>query len=249
MVSKFLDFTVHGAVFVFGPLADKEVMIKHFPGSPLPIAFAVLPSVIFVSAVFAVLYHYGILQRIVAGLAWVMQHLMGTSGAETLSVGANVFIGQTEAPLIVKPFVPRMTDSELLTLMLSGMAHIAGGVMAVYIGFGADPVAILAGSVMAAPASLYLAKLLLPETGRPETLGGVHVEPERTHSSGIDAFAGGTLDGLRLFLNIIAMLIAFLAALALVNYLLEQLGTVIDYWLPAVAGHPWATARTSCRWV
>src|SRR5262249_40283317 len=121
-------------------------------------------------------------------------------------------------------------------LMLSGMAHIAGGVMAVYIGFGADPVAILASSVMAAPASLYLTKLLLPETGKPETLGGVHVTLEKPHSSGIDAFAGGGVGGLRLFLNIVAMLIAFLAALAMVNYLLGQLGTVIDYWGYHLAG-------------
>jgi concentrative nucleoside transporter, CNT family len=239
IVKYFLDFTLDGCRFVFGVLADKGKMGEVFgPGNSVIIAFAVLPTVIFVSAVFSVLYHYGILQRVVAGLSWVMQHVMGTSGAETLSVGANVFIGQTEAPLIVKPYIARMTDSELMSLMLSGMAHIAGGVMAVYIGFGADPVAILASSVMAAPCSLYLTKLLIPETGRPETLGGVRVTLERPHSSGIDAFAGGTIEGLRLFLNIIAMLIAFLAALAMVNFLLGQLGTVIDYWLPGLVGHP-----------
>src|SRR6185369_7390041 len=132
-------------------------------------AFVALPPILFVSAFFTVLYHFGILQWCVRLMARVMIHLMGTSGAETLSVSANVFMGQTEAPLIVKPYVPTMTNSELFTLMASGMAHISGGMMVVYINYGADPVAVLTTSVMACPCSLYLSKLFLPETSIPVT--------------------------------------------------------------------------------
>src|SRR5207249_7307062 len=130
-----------------------------------------LPKIIFISSVFSVLYYFGILQFIVAIFARIMMYLMGTSGAETLSVTANVVMGQTEAPLIVRPYIPRMTQSELLALMVGGMAHISGGIMAVYIGLGADPVAILATSVMASPCTLYLTKLFLPEMEVPETRG------------------------------------------------------------------------------
>jgi CNT family concentrative nucleoside transporter len=181
-------------------------------------AFSALPTVIFISSVFTVLYHFGILQFVVRLFARAMVYILGTSGAETLSVTANVFIGQTEAPLIVKPYIPRMTPSELLTLMVGGMAHISGGVMAIYIGLGADPVAILATSVMAAPASLYLSKLLIPEIGQPETRGKVTAADERPHANGIDAAAAGASDGMRLAINIAAMLIAFLAFVAMFNY-------------------------------
>ena len=140
---------------------EQEVLGKALPNG-FVFAFTALPTIIFISSFFTVLYYYGVLQRIVAIMARAMMYLMRTSGAETLSVAANVFMGQTEAPLIVKPYVPRMTESELLTMMVGGMAHISGGVMAVYIGLGADPVAILTTSVMAAPCSLYLSKLLLP---------------------------------------------------------------------------------------
>jgi CNT family concentrative nucleoside transporter len=149
-----------------------------------------------------------------------MKAVMGTSGAETLSASANVFMGQTEAPLIVKPYVKGMTRSELLALMVGGMATISGGVMAVFIQLGADAVAILAASVMAAPCGLYLAKLLYPEAGKPQTLGRVHVNPEVTHRNAIDAASGGASDGLHLALNVAAMLIAFLALLAMADYLL-----------------------------
>jgi CNT family concentrative nucleoside transporter len=149
-----------------------------------------------------------------------MMFVMGTSGAETLSVAANVFMGQTEAPLIVKPFVPRMTPSELLALMASGMAHISGGMMAVYISYGADPVHILCTCVMACPCSLYLAKLVLPETGRPETLGTAPVHAGTHAVNAIDAAAGGVKDGLTLALNVAAMLVAFLAFIALFDAVL-----------------------------
>src|SRR5262249_3925564 len=165
--------------------------------------------------------HFGILQRCVRLLARVMVYLMGTSGAETLSVSANVFMGQTEAPLIVKPYVPRMTNSELFTLMVSGMAHISGGMMVVYINYGADPVAVLTTCVMACPCSLYLAKLFLPETTTPETAGTVHTHAEASpYVNAIDAAAAGTADGLRLALNVAAMLIVFIAFVAMFDALL-----------------------------
>jgi CNT family concentrative nucleoside transporter len=154
-------------------------------------------------------------------MARIMAFLMRTSGAETLSVTANVFMGQTEAPLMVKPYVEKMTQSELLALMTGGMAHISGALMAVYIGFGADPVAILATSVMASPCSLYMAKILMPEMGQPETQGTIKPTKLEGHTNVIDAAASGASDGMRLALNIAAMLIAFIAFIALADYLLS----------------------------
>jgi len=218
-VTRFLQFSDAGAVFVFGALADQQRMTEVFgAANGMVFAFRALPTIIFVSSFFTLLYHFGILQAIVRVMARAMMYLMRTSGAETLSAAANVFVGQTEAPLIVKPFVPRMTQSELLAMMVGGMATIAGGVMAVYIGLGADPIAILTTSVMAAPCGLYLSKLLLPETTPPETAGGAHVTVERTHANTVDAIAGGASDGMHLALNVAAMLIAFLAFLAMIDY-------------------------------
>jgi len=218
---KFLDFTAAGSNFVFGPLADPKAMgAVHGEGKGFVFVCTALPTIIFVASFFTVLYHLGILQLVVRGMAWVMRYLMRTSGAETLSVSANVVMGQTEAPLIVKPYVEGMTRSELLALMVGGMAHISGGLMAVYIGMKADAVAILATSVMASPCSLYLSKLLLPETGQPQTLGQVEAPVEHTHVNVIDAAASGASDGMRLALNITAMLIAFLAFIAMFDYLL-----------------------------
>jgi CNT family concentrative nucleoside transporter len=219
VVKRFLAFTREGATFVFGDLAKQEVLGKVLPNG-FVFAFTALPTIIFISSFFTVLYYYGILQRVVALMARAMMYLMRTSGAETLSVAANVFMGQTEAPLIVKPYVPRMTQSELLTLMVGGMAHISGGVMAVYIGLGADPVAILTTSVMAAPCSLYLSKLLMPEMHEPETRGRVKMVIEKQHVNVIDAAASGASDGMTLAINVAAMLIAFLAFIALFDYVL-----------------------------
>jgi CNT family concentrative nucleoside transporter len=221
---QFLEFANAGAKFVFGPLVNREALEKGMtlePGGGVVFAFVVLPAVIFVSSFFSVLYHLGILQIVVRGFARAMRWVMGTSGAETLSVTANVFLGQTEAPLIVKPFIPRMTQSELLALMIGGMAHISGALMAVYIGMGAKAVAILATSVMAAPASLYVCKLLVPETGRPETLGDVKSTGEKEHVNVIDAAAAGASQGMQLAINIAAMLIAFIAFIALFNFLIK----------------------------
>ena len=218
---RFLDFTGVGAKFVFGALADPGEMNKAFgDGKGFVFAFAALPAIIFISSFFTVLYYFGILQFFVRLMAKAMMYLMNTSGAETLSAVANVFMGQTEAPLIVKPYVPRMTRSELLALMVGGMATISGGMMAVYIGLGADPVAILATSVMAAPCGLYLAKLMLPETELPETHGRAKIATERTHVNAIDAAAAGASDGLHMALNVGAMIIAFLAFIALADALL-----------------------------
>src|SRR5262249_54303675 len=214
-----------GARFVFGGLADPGVVERALgPGNGFVFAFVALPTVVFVSSFFSVLYHFGLLQWVVRVFARAMRALMRTSGAETLSVTANVFMGQTEAPLIVKPYVEHMTRSELLALMVGGMAHISGSLMAVYIGMGADPVAILATSVMASPCTLYMAKIVLPETGTPETAGGgaVQASPvEAPHANVIDAAAAGASDGMRLAINIAAMLIAFLAFIALFNSLLQ----------------------------
>lgn len=230
-VEAFLGFSNEGARFVFGALANGDILRKALgPENGFVFAFSALPTIIFVSSFFTLLYHFGVLQAVVRLFAFVMRYLMHTSGAETLSAVANVFMGQTEAPLIVKPYVSRMTDSELLALMVGGMATISGGVMAVYIQMGADPVGILATSVMAAPCGLYLAKLLLPETDQPETFGTVDEQDKssrdsgvrgeslsRSHRNAIDAASAGASEGLSLALNIAAMLIAFLALLAMLD--------------------------------
>jgi CNT family concentrative nucleoside transporter len=213
-----------GAEFVFGDLSK--------PGGKVGFVFAfkALPPIIFVSSFFSVLYYLGVLQFFVKLMARAMMYLMGTSGAETLSVAANVFMGQTEAPLIVKPFVPRMTQSELLALMGSGMAHISGGMMAVYISYGADPVSILCTCVMACPCSLYLTKLLLPEAGKPVTAGEAPITVETPYVNVIDAAAAGVKDGVWLAINVAAMLIAFIAFIALFDIILGSIfpGLTLD---------------------
>ncbi len=243
VVKAFLNFSDEGARFVFGNLANPGDLALN-PGKEFLFIFAfkALPPILFVSAFFTVLYHYGVLQWCVRGLAKVMVYLMGTSGAETLSVSANVFMGQTEAPLIVKPYVPRMTSSELFALMVSGMAHISGGMMAVYINYGADPVAVITTCVMACPCSLYLAKLFLPEAGVPETAASVPMKEEKSpYVNGVDAIAGGTSDGLRLALNVAAMLIVFIAFVAMFDALLAGIKPTLLYLgvpTDALAGWP-----------
>lgn len=228
VVKHFIEFSNAGAKFVFGNLYDARpanvggTWSRLFPTDyAFQFAFVALPPILFVSAFFTVLYHFGILQWCVRMLAVVMVHLMGTSGAETLSVAANVFMGQTEAPLIVRPYVPRMTNSELFALMASGMAHISGALMVVYISYGADPVAVLTTCVMACPCSLYLSKLFLPEVSKPVTGGTVHTGKEKSpYVNAIDAAASGTSDGLQLALNVAAMLIVFVAFVAMFDFLL-----------------------------
>ncbi len=233
-----LGFTMQGAAFVFGPLAigpDSQGSLGMI------FAFQVLPTIIFFASLMAILYYLGIMQRIVQGIAWVMARILGTSGAESLSVAANVFIGQTEAPLVVRPYIATMTQSELLTMMVGGMAHIAGGVMAAYVqmlgvafakarGWNLDTAQVqfaghlLAASVMSAPATMIIAKILRPEMGEPLTKGTVRLKIERTHSNIIEAAASGAGDGVRLAINVGAMLIAFIALIALINALLGALG-------------------------
>jgi CNT family concentrative nucleoside transporter len=224
VVKRFLEFTNLGSQFVFHKLADPPAMDKVFgPGEGFVFAFTALPTIIFVSSFFTVLYYFGVLQFIVKLFARAMMLAMRTSGAETLSAAANVFMGQTEAPIIVKPYVASMTQSELLALMVGGMATISGGVMAVYIALGADPVAILTTSVMAAPCGLYLSKILYPELEEPATRGEVKVIVEKQHANVIDAAAAGASDGTMLAINVAAMLIAFLAFIAMFDFILAAI--------------------------
>ena len=209
----FLDFSDAGSRFVFG-----EGFEEHF------IAFKVLPTIVFFSAFISLLYHYQILPRVVSGLGWVMMRTMKTSGAESLSCAANIFVGQTEAPLLIKPYLPRLTISELHAVMTGGFATIAGGVMAAYISFGIPAQHLISASVMSAPAALAMAKIFYPETAKPETTGKIKVETKRVYINAIDAITTGALDGLKLALNVGAMLIAFLGLLALVNGLLGWIG-------------------------
>lgn len=227
MVALFVGFSKSGAGLLFGPLADGNRMNASFNvKSGVPFAIILTTTVIFVSMTFTVLYHLRVLQLVVWFFAKLMVLVMGrrgVSGAESLSAAANVFMGQTEAPLIVKPYIATMTRSELLAIMIGGMATIAGGVMAIYIEMGADARAVLATSVMAAPCGLYVAKILVPETGEPKTRGSVNIADERTHANVVDAAATGASDGMKLAINIIAMLLAFLAGIAAINYGLKQL--------------------------
>ena len=225
---KVLSFVNAGSGFIFGSLMNVETYGFIF-------AFQVLPTIIFFAALMSVLYHLGAMQWIVRVMAWAITKVMRVSGAETTSVCASVFIGQTEAPLTVRPYISRMTESELITMMIGGMAHIAGGVLAAYVGMlgGGDPEQqafyakhLLAASIMAAPATMVVAKLLIPETGVPLTRGTVKMEVEKTTSNVIDAAAAGAADGLRLALNIGAMLLAFLALIALIDWPLTWLGEV-----------------------
>ncbi len=236
-----LNFTTEGAKFLFGNLAlspGQDGSLGSF------FAFQVLPTIIFFSSLMSILYYLGIMQRVVQGMAWLMARLLGTSGAESLSVSANIFVGQTEAPLMIRPYLKGMTHSELLAVMTGGMATIAGGVMAAYIQMLGNSFAVARGisldaarlqfaehllgaSVMAAPAALVLAKILIPETDVPETRGDVRVKVEKTGQNVIDAAARGAADGLKLAANVGGMLIAFIALIAMLNYILGWAGGLV----------------------
>ena len=221
-VTTMLGFADAGSVFMFGPLASDTESFG------VVIAFQVLPIIIFTAALFSLLYHVGIMQRVVLVFAKIMEKTMRTSGAESLAAAANVFMGMTEAPLVIKPFVPKMTQSEMMALMTGGMATIAGSVMAGYVRMGVDAGHLLTASVMAAPAGLVIAKMLNPETEVPETRGRVEVNMGRENVNFIDAIARGTSDGLRLALNVGAMLIAFVALIALANGILGIFGITLQ---------------------
>ncbi len=214
-VNALLAYAEAGSQFVFGPLGAKS--------GPFGVVFAfqVLPIVIFIASLFSVLYYFGVMQVFVRGMAVLMQRVMGASGAESTNVAASIFMGQTEAPLTIRPFLPRLTQSELFTVMASGMAHVSGAVMAAYVKIaGVDIKHLLTAVIMTAPATILLAKMLMPETEQPETAGKVRVEIEKPGVNVIDAAARGAGDGLHLALNIGAMLIAFLALIAMVNGML-----------------------------
>lgn len=232
-IQQLIRFSNEGCKFVFGPLADDTAMAAAFPRNPMIFAVLVTGTIIIVSALSSLFYHWGVLQRVVHGIAWVMRRVLRTSGSETLSAAANIFMGQTEAPLLVKPYLPRMTRSELLCVMVGGMATIAGGVGAVYAKLGADAGHanmaghLLTASVLNAPAALLIAKVLLPETEESETRSGVLKDPPRATVNSVDALCRGTGDGMTLAINVLAMLIGFVAVVALANYLLSVPQTLV----------------------
>jgi CNT family concentrative nucleoside transporter len=225
-VTKLIEFSNDGCQFVFGPLANDASMKRVFPESPLVFAVLVTGTIIIVSALSSLFYHWGILQKIVHAVAWVMRKAMRTSGSETLAAAANIFMGQTEAPLVIKPYVLKMTRSELMCLMTGGMATIAGGVAAVYIKMGIDAghpdIAghLLTASVLSAPAALLISKVMLPETEQSETAASAPADVPRATVNSIDALCRGAGDGMMLSINVIAMLIAFIAVVALADYLI-----------------------------
>lgn len=230
---KLLGFADQGVSFVFGPLASNEVMAHSF-GADHSFLFAVTVTgtIVLVSAISSLLYHYGILQVIVRGVAWVMQKLMGTSGSESLAAAANIFMGQTEAPLVIKPYLRTMTSSEIMALMVGGMATIAGGVLAAYVKLNISAAHLLTASVMSAPAALMMAKILLPETEESSTKAGAHAKIERESINGLDALCMGASDGIKLAINVMGMLIAFVAIVALANYLLSLGGRAVGWHEP-----------------
>ena len=239
LITRLLDFANVGASFVFGPLGDREAWPRIMTGAlgaegaryAMIFAFQVLPTIIFIAALFAILYYYGVMQLVVRVFAWGMRKVMKASGAETLNVAASIFMGQTEAPLTIRPYLPKMTQSELMTVMTSGMAHISGGIMAAYILFGIEAKHLLTAVIMTAPGTLMMAKMFVPETEEPETMGTVKLEVERTDVNVIDAAGRGTGEGLHLALNVGAMLVSFLALVALLNALLGVVGGVVSTYL------------------
>ncbi len=222
-----LECAAKGAELVFGPLAKTGLLNEKLgPGNGFVFVVMVSATIILVSALSSFLYHYGILQRIVRSVAWVMQRLMGTSGSESLAAAANIFMGQTEAPLVIKPYLQRMTQSELMALMVGGMATIAGGVLAAYVGFNISAGHLLTASVMSAPAALMIAKVLLPEIEASETAAGASAKVPRETFNGIEALCRGASDGVMLAINVMAMLIAFVAVVALANLSLAWVQTL-----------------------
>lgn len=213
LFTSMLDFSDAGARFVFGDRFQEFYF-----------AFKVLPTIIFVSSLMSVLYYIGVMQWIVNCLAWIMQKTLGTSAAETLSASANVFLGQTEAPLLVRPYVSKMTLSELNAVMIGGFATISGGILAMFVGMKIPAGHLITASVISAPASLVIAKLMLPETGMPATLGRVHLELEPAGANLIEAAANGATEGMKLAINVAAMLIAFIALIAMVDKGLALVG-------------------------
>jgi concentrative nucleoside transporter, CNT family len=235
-VNKLLSYSFAGSEFVFGELGKPSSSI-----GPI-FAFQVLPTIIFIASLFALLYHLGVMQAVIRVAARVMQRVMRASGAESLNVAASIFMGQTEAPLTIRPFLPDLTRSELMTVMTSGMAHVSGGIMAAYISFGVEAKHLLTAVIMTAPGTLLMAKMFVPETEQPATAGTVHIDHGERDQNFLAAIARGTSDGLNLAVNVAAMLIAFLALIYLCNGILGGLHN----WL---AGHGMAWFPTSLQQV
>src|SRR3984885_2711915 len=210
-VNKLLAYAFVGSEFVFGELGKQRSSIGFI------FAFQVLPTIIFIASLCALLYYLGVMQVVIRAAAWVMQRVMGASGAESLNVAASIFMGQTEAPLTIRPFLPDLTQSELMTIMTSGMAHVSGGIMAAYIAFGVEARHLLTAVIMTAPGTLLISKMLVPETEEPKTMGVVHMEHVEHDANFLAAIARGTGEGLGMAINVGAMLIAFLALIALTN--------------------------------
>ncbi|HEY6157864.1 MAG TPA: nucleoside transporter C-terminal domain-containing protein [Gemmatimonadales bacterium] len=252
-VKAILSFSYKGSEFVFGEIGKQQSSLG------VVFAFQVLPAIIFVSALFAILYYLGVMQLVVRAFAVLMNRVMGASGAESLNVAASIFMGQTEAPLTIRPFLPGMTRSELMTVMTAGMAHVSGSIMAAYIAFGIEARHLLTAVIMTAPGTIMMAKILEPETETPETLGGVKVEIPRTDVNVVDAAARGTSEGLSLMLNVMAMLVSFVALIYLVDggfgwvhghvfaWFPEKVETVLGWIFSPIAwamGVPWHDAGT-----
>jgi CNT family concentrative nucleoside transporter len=229
-VTRLLGYAFVGSQFVFGDLGKQGSQLGFY------FAFQVLPTVIFICALFAVLYYVGVMQLVIKAAAWLMIRLMGVSGAESLNVAASIFMGQTEAPQTIRPFLPDLTYSELMTVMTSGMAHVSGSIMAAYIAFGIEPKHLLSAVIMTAPGTLLMAKMLVPETEVPKTAGRVimsveEVELEKNENL-LGAIARGTTDGLHMALNIAAMLISFLALIALFDGIMGGIHAYVA-WFPS----------------
>ena len=256
-ITRLLSFAGVGSAFVFGALGDSTAWGRVMTGALGPagaqqasmFAFQVLPTIIFIAALFAILYYYGVMQIVVRLFAVLMHRVMGASGAESLNVAASIFMGQTEAPLTIRPFLAEMTQSELMTVMTSGMAHVSGGVMAAYILFGIEAKHLLTAVIMTAPGTIMMAKMMVPEVETPKTMGSVKLDVKTTDVNVIDAAGRGTGEGLHLALNVGAMLISFLALIALLNALLGlvhlSLPQIFGWMFAPVAwsmGVPWRDA-------
>jgi concentrative nucleoside transporter, CNT family len=256
-----LKASEEGTAMVFGPLS-KASLLRETWGTENGFLFAITitGTIVVVSALSSLLFHYGVLQLVVRGLGWVMQRVMGTSGSESLAAGANIFLGQTEAPLVIKPYLAGMTRSELMALMVPGMASIAGGVLAAYVAFGIPAGHLITASVMSAPAALMFAKILLPETEVSQTAGGADQPMEKESVNGIDALCSGASDGMKLALNVMAMLMAFVAVVWLLNHVLTECLALVGIaeakplqtllgWVNApfawLIGVPWAECKTA----
>jgi len=250
-VNRLLSYAFVGSEFVFGDLGKQGSHLGFY------FAFQVLPTVIFIAAFFAILYHFGVMQIIIRVFAWVMTRVMGASGAESLDVAASIFMGQTEAPLTIRPFLKDLTQSELMTVMTAGMAHVSGGIMAAYIAFGIEPKHLLSAVIMTAPGTLLMAKMLVPETEQPQTAGRMVMSEEEQeaerHENLLGAVARGTTDGLHLALNIAAMLVSFLALIALLNGIMGGLHNGLAHlgwtWFPSSLQQVFGVIFAPIAWV